>query len=183
MKDKMEYLKQEAAKFHVPNKWMKKVEHEKLVETPEIPAQLQEAKCELVSLDGDNDCTNTSSSVNGVDHILEDIVQAFDSWTQRILTLETDLRRNSNIRRDIRDYLQKQVLDGLIKREDANELQCVVDLWTNLHRAYVCKQIGADFADQEILSHLLDLFNLKQISKSFVIRVALELLCRVKQED
>ena len=181
MKDKMEYLKQEAAKFHVPDKWMKKVEHEKPVETFEIPAQLQEAKCELVSLDGDNDCTLTSS-VNGVDHILEDIAQAFDSWTQRILTLETDLRRNSNIRRDIQDCLQKQVLDGLIKREDANELQYVVDLWTNLHRAYVCKKIGADFADHEILSHLLDLFNLKQISKSFVIRVALE-LCQVKQED
>ena len=124
----------------------------------------------------------SSSSINGVDHILEDIVQALDSWTQRILVLETDLQRNSNIKRDIDDCLQRQVLDGLINLQDANELQDVLDLWTNLHRAYVCKQIGADFADQEILSHLLELFSLKQISKSFVIRIALE-LCRNKQED
>ena len=166
----MEYLKQEAAKFDVPDKWTKKVEDEKPVETFDIPSHLPEATCDL------------STSSTGVDHILEDIVQAFDSWTQRIFMLESDLHRNLNIRIAIQDSLQKQVLDGMIKREDADELQHVLNLWTNLHRAYVCKRIGADFADQEILSHLLDLFNLKQISKSFVIRVTLE-LCRLKQED
>ena len=129
--------------------------------------------------------SSRSSSVSGgggVDHILEDIVQALDSWTQRILVLETDLRRNSNIKSDIVDCLQRQVLDGLIRREDAKELEYVLDLWTNLHRAYVCKQIGTEFSDREVLSHLLELFSLKQISKSFVIRVALE-LCQIKQED
>ena len=122
----------------------------------------------------------------GVDHILEDIVQALDTWSQRILMLETDLQRNTNIKTNIGNCLQKQVLDGLINRQDANELEYVLDLWTNLHRAYVCKQIGADFADQDILSFLLELFSLKQISKSFFLRVALE-LCHhrvaVKQEE
>ena len=171
-------MKQEAAKFDVPENCKKKVEEEKPVETIDIPAQLQEPKCELDSLDGDYGSTlssNGNMSDAGVDHILEDIVQAFDSWTQRILLLETDLQRNHNIKRDIEDYMQRQVLDGLIKREDANELQYVLDLWINLHRAYVCKQIGANFANQHVLSHLLDLFSMKQISKSFVIRVALEL--------
>ena len=127
--------------------------------------------------------TNRSNSISAVDHILEDIVQALDSWTQRILVLEIDLQRNSNIKNDITDCLQRQVLDGLIRREDAKEFEYVLDLWTNLHRAYSCKQIGADFADQDVLSYLLELFSLKQISKTFFIRVALELLCRVKQEE
>ena len=125
----------------------------------------------------------SSRSISGVDHILEDIVQALDSWTQRILVLETDLQRNENIKRNISDCLQRQVLDGLIKQEDAKEFEYILDLWTNLHRAYICKQIGVDFADQEVLSYLLELFSLKQISKKFVIHVALESLCRVKQEE
>ena len=146
-----------------------------------------ESSNSIKSLVGDYDSSSSSSSrssrsISGVDHILEDIVQALDSWTQRILVLETDLQRNINIKRNISDCLQRHVLDGLIKQEDAKEFEYVLDLWTSLHRAYVCKQIGADFADQEVLSCLLELFSLKQISKKFVIRVALE-LCRVKQED
>ena len=138
----------------------------------------------IKSLVGDYGSSRSSSisGVGGVDHILEDIVQALDLWTQRILVLETDLQRNLDIRGNVGDCLQRQVLDGLIKQQDANELQYVLDLWVNLHRAYMCKQIGAEFSDHEVLSHLLELFSLKQISKSFVIRVALE-LCRIKQEE
>ena len=86
---------------------------------------------------------------------------------------------------DISQFLIKQpvlvvemlCLDGLIKEQDAYELQYVVDLWNNLHRSYACKKRGVDFADEEALENLLELFSLKQISKSFFIRVALE-LCR-----
>ena len=122
---------------------------------------------------------SSNSSRNDADIVLEDIVQALHSWTNRILVLEGDLRSNSNLKRSVTDCLQGQVLDGLIKQQDANELQYILNLWINLHRAYSCKQIGADFADQEVLSNLLELYSLKQISKSFFIRVALE-LCRVE---
>ena len=123
-----------------------------------------------------------SSSSSDEDHILDDIVRALDSWTQRIFTLETDLQRNTDIKRSITDCLQKQVLEGLIKREDANELEYILDLWANLHQAYVCKQIGIEFSIREVLSNLLDLLNLKQINKNFVIRVMLE-LCLSKEEE
>ena len=126
--------------------------------------------------------SSINSSSSGEDHILDDIVRALDSWTQRIFTLETDLQRNTDIKRNIADCLQKQVLDGLIKREDANELEYILDLWANLHQAYVCKQIGIEFSIQEVLSNLLDLFNLKQIGKTFVIHVMLK-LCLSKEEE
>ena len=121
------------------------------------------------------DYGNSSRTNNRNDYILGDIVQALDSWTHRIFLLETDLQRNTDIKRDIVDSLQRQVLDGLIKREDAKEIEYILDLWLNLYQQYKCRQIGLKFSEQEILSNLLDLFRLKQISKSFVIRVMLEL--------
>ena len=109
--------------------------------------------------------------------ILEDIIQALNVWTQRVFTLDSDLYHTSNLKKNFEEYLQKQILDGLLKREDATELEYVLDLWTSLHRNYVCKQIGAEFADESIFNDLLELFSLKQISKQFVIRILLE-ICR-----
>lgn len=133
----------------------------------------------IKSDDADYNVSSIDSSSSDGDTVLEDIVQALDSWTQQILVLETDLQRNLDTKRTVTDCLQRQVLDGLIKQQDANELEYILDLWTNLHRAYSCKQIGADFVDQEVLSNLLELYSLKQISKSFFIHVTLE-LCRVR---
>ena len=122
----------------------------------------------------DNDGSRSSCDT---DPVLEDIVDALDLWTRKILVLETDLQKNSDVKNTIVNCLQRQVLDGLINEQDARELQYVVDLWYNLHRSYACKKCGADFADEEALANLLELFSLKQITKSFFIRVALE-LCR-----
>ena len=129
----------------------------------------------IISHSGDNN--NDSRSSCDTDPVLEDIVNALDLWTQKILVLETDLQQNSDVKKTIVDCLQRQVLDGLLTEQDAKELQYVVDLWNKLRRSYACKKCGADFADEEALENLLELFSLKQISKSFFIRVALE-LCR-----
>ena len=122
----------------------------------------------------DNDGSQSSCNT---DSVLEDIVDALHLWIRKILVLETDLQKNSDVKDTIVNCLQRQVLDGLINEQDARELQYVVDLWYNLHRSYACKKYGADFADEEALGNLLELFSLKQITKSFFIRVALE-LCR-----
>ena len=127
----------------------------------------------ITHIGDNNDSRNSCDS----DPVLEDIVDALNSWTQQIFALETDLQRNLDVKRAVTDALQRQVLDGLIKQEDANELQYILNLWTNLYRAYSCRQIGADSADQEVLSILLELYSLKQISKSFFIHITLE-LCR-----
>ena len=119
---------------------------------------------------------------NVTDHILDDIVLAIDSWSDRILALETDLQRNLDVKRNIVSSLQRQVLDGLISREDAKEIEYILDLWADLHQAYMCKQIGVEFSFQDVLSNLLELFSLKQISKSFVIRV-MHKLCLPKEEE
>ena len=116
---------------------------------------------------------NSSLTLN--DSILTDIAEALDSWTDKILVLETDLSRNSDIQKKISSSLKKQVLDGLIGDKEAKELHYIVDLWTSLHRSYACKKLGVEYCDTDILSDVLELFELKQVTKSFVICIALEL--------
>ena len=113
--------------------------------------------------------TNSSST------ILQDISEALESLSHRIFDAETKIQGVTDLRQNIIEALQRQVLDGLITESDSFELEYVADLWINLYKSFLCKCIGADFTDRDVLTHLLELFALKQISKSFFIQVALQL--------
>ena len=107
--------------------------------------------------------------------ILQDISEALESLSHRIFDVETKIQGVTDLRQNIIEALQRQVLDGLITESDSFELEYVADLWINLYKSFLCKCIGADFTDRDVLTHLLELFALKQISKSFFIQVALQL--------
>ena len=112
------------------------------------------------------------------DSLLQDISEAYSSWTRRILSIETHLQRNvKNTQKNVSNSLQRQVLDGLIDEQEAREFEYVSDLWMKLHRSYLCKKCGAEFYEEDVLSYLLELFSLGQIGKPFFVNVALE-LCR-----
>ena len=109
--------------------------------------------------------------------VLKDIVIALDSWTEKIIDVESRIKKTQDIRKSVLDSLNRQVLDGLISEQDSIELEYICDLWLNLYRSFLCKSSGADFADRDVLTYLLELYSLKQISKNFFINLALE-LCR-----
>ena len=109
--------------------------------------------------------------------VLKDIVIALDSWTEKIIDAESRIKKTQDIRKSVLDSLNRQVLDGLISEQDSRELEYICDLWLNLYRSFLCKSSGADFADRDVLTYLLELYSLKQISKNFFINLALE-LCR-----
>ena len=109
--------------------------------------------------------------------ILGDITKALESWSQRILDAETEIKRTTDLRQDILNVLHRQVLDGLISEQDSIELEYVADLWINLYKSFLCRCVGADLTDRDVFTYLLELFALKQISKDFFIQVALH-LCR-----
>lgn len=121
--------------------------------------------------------SSSTEEEGGSDSILDEITRACESWTQRITALENELRRNKDVKEFIVEGLQRQVWDGLMTSEEASELRIVIESWTRLHASYSCKQLGAEYSDREIVDILLDLFALKQISKSFVTRIVLD-LCR-----
>ena len=111
------------------------------------------------------------------DNTLNDIVDAIVSWSTQILDAESKLKHSQDLRQDIVDSVQRQLLDGLISEQDSKELVYVADLWANLYKAFLCKDIGADFADRDVLTFLLELFKLRQIKEHFFIQIALQ-LCR-----
>ena len=107
--------------------------------------------------------------------ILEDISEALESWSQRILDVEVEIKGVTDLREDIANSLKRQTLDGLISESDTFKLEYVADLWINLYKAFQCKSVGASFTDRDVLNYLLELFSLGQISKEFFIQVALQL--------
>ena len=112
-----------------------------------------------------------------MDDVLQDIFNALESWTDRITDAEYKIKKIQDIQKIVQDSLSKQIIDGLISEQDSIELEYTCDLWINLYKTFLCKSSGADFSDREVLTYLLELYSLKQISKTFFINTALE-LCR-----
>ena len=109
--------------------------------------------------------------------VLTDIVIALDSWTEQIIDAESRIKKTQDIRKSVLDSLNRQVLDGLISEQDSIELEYICDLWINLYTSFLCTSSGAEFTDRDVLTYLLELYSLKQISKNFFINITLE-LCR-----
>ena len=109
--------------------------------------------------------------------VLTDIVIALDSWTEQIIDAESRIKKTLDIRKSVLDSLNRQVLDGLISEQDSIELEYICDLWINLYTSFLCTSSGAEFTDRDVLTYLLELYSLKQISKNFFINITLE-LCR-----
>ena len=110
-----------------------------------------------------------------MDDILQDIVDVLESWTNCIIDVEYKIKKFKDIQKIVQDSLNKQVVDGLISEQDSIELEYTCDLWIKLCKIFLYKSAGVDFSYREVLSNLLELYSLKQISKKFFISTALEL--------
>ena len=112
-----------------------------------------------------------------MESVLESIIDGLNSWMEKILDVEERLKKTKDIRQSILDSLNRQVLDGLISDQDSIELIHICNLWLNLYNSCLYKSIGADFTDRDVLTSLVDLYTLKQITKEFYINTLLQ-LCR-----
>ena len=107
--------------------------------------------------------------------MLDDIISAVDSWAERIIDVESRLKKTKDIRKSVLDSLTRQVSDGFISGQDSKELGITCDLLVNLYKSFLCKTTGDDFSDRDVLTYLVELYSLKQISKRFFIDVEFEL--------
>ena len=106
--------------------------------------------------------------------ILQTISETSESWSQRVCNLETISKQTSDFYEKAVNCLQDQMIDGLIIHQDVKELEYVADLWQKLYITYNCKILGCEFSTRDVLTYLLELYSLKQISKQFFIEVALK---------
>ena len=101
------------------------------------------------------------------------IANALNEWSQRVIDAEARHERSVNIRRTIEDSLYRQQLD--LAPQDISELRYITDVWIKLLDAVTCYTIGCEFAKRDVITFLLELYSLKQISKTLFIEVCLKL--------
>ena len=80
-----------------------------------------------------------------MENILENIIDGFNSWIERILDIEERLKKITNIQTSVLDSLNRQVLDGLLSEQDSRELEYGFGLWLNLYKAVYVKLLDRFF--------------------------------------
>ena len=117
-----------------------------------------------------------------VSTILEDISQALEAWSQRILDVEAKIKRVTDFRETLVGDLHRKVQDSIISEQDSVEFEYITHLWLNLYKSFLCCSVGAEFTDRDVITYLLELYGLKQISKELCVRIVLE-LCRKNEQN
>ena len=112
--------------------------------------------------------------------ILEKISKALDVYSQHLLfDVEIKIRRVEDSYENLIIDLQRKVNAGIISEQDSNEFKDIADLWLNLYKSFTCRSAGATFADRDVINYLIELYEVKQISKELFVEIALE-LCRYR---
>ena len=104
-----------------------------------------------------------------------DIEDALHRWTGRILDAETRHEKTATFRENIDASLRRQQLDGFLTHHDITELRYIANLWTDLLIFSSSYTIGCDFVKGDILTCLLELYNLRQITERLFIETCLKL--------
>lgn len=104
-----------------------------------------------------------------------DIEEALNSWTRRILDLETRYSKTVSFRQNIEESLRRQQQDGFLNHQDIAELSYIADLWTKLLNSVSSYTIGCEFVKRDIITFLLELYKLRQITDRLFIEACLQL--------
>ena len=112
--------------------------------------------------------------------ILEKILEALDVYSQHLLfDVEIKIRRVEDSYKNLIVDLQRKVDAGIISKEDSVEFKVIAYFWLNLYKSFICGTAGATFADRDVIEYLIELYEVKQISKELFVEIALE-LCRYR---
>ena len=108
--------------------------------------------------------------------ILEKILGALDAYSQHLLfDVEIKIRRVEDSYENLIVDLQRKVDTGVISEQDSIEFGYIADLWLNLYKSFTCRSAGATFADRDVINYLIELYEVKQISKELFVEIALTL--------
>ena len=109
--------------------------------------------------------------------ILEKISKAFYAYWQHLFDVGIKTGRVEDSYENLITDLQQKVDAGIISKQDSNEFKDIADLWLNLYKSFICRSAGATFADRDVINYLIELYEVKQISKELFVQIVLE-LCR-----
>lgn len=115
-----------------------------------------------------------SPEVDQID-VWTDIEEALHRWTCKILDAESRLEKTASFRETIEASLRRQQLDGFLNHQDIAELRYIAELWTNLLNSTSAYTIGCEFVKRDIITYLLELYKLRQITDALFIETCLRL--------
>ena len=118
----------------------------------------------------------TSNRDSQTADVWQDIAEALNNWTQRILDVESRYNNKAaSFRQTIEESLRRKQLDGFLNHQDISELRYIADLWTNLLQVISCYTVGCASVKRDIITYLLELHTLRQISSNLFIETCLKL--------
>ena len=132
---------------------------------------LKQDGVDVVGGGGNGVGASTSKAVD----VWEHLAGALDNWTQRIVDTESRQKKSTTFRQDIGSALHRMIGDGLLTQHDINELQYVADLWSKLLTATSCYAMGCCLAKRAVITLLLELYTLKQITTDLFVESCLQL--------
>ena len=130
---------------------------------------------EIESVDEDSDVSPPTTEVNQPVDVWTDIEEALCRWADRILDTESRYEKTVSFREHIEASLRRQQLDGFLNYQDITELRHVADVWINLLNCTSSYAIGCVFVKRDIITYLLELHKLRQITDCLFIETCLRL--------
>ena len=109
------------------------------------------------------------------DDILQSIYDAAYIWLKSIVDAECLQARSRDFRYDVEKSLYRQQLDGFLSTHDVVELRYTNDLWVVLLNTLTSYLNGCVFLKRNILSSMLKLYSIKQITEELFIDTCLNL--------
>ena len=103
------------------------------------------------------------------------IADAANDWSRRIVDAECLHARSTDFRSDVENSLYRQQLDGFLSISDAGELRHITNLWIDLLNSLSSYLVGCVFLKRNVISLLLKLYSVKQISEEIFIKTCLNL--------
>ena len=109
------------------------------------------------------------------DDIWQIIADAANDWSRRLVDAECLHARSTDFRSNVESSLYRQQLDGFLSIRDLGELRYTTDLWVELLNSLSSYLVGCVFLKGSVISLLLKLYSVKQISEELFIETCLKL--------
>ena len=102
-----------------------------------------------------------------------DLNTTFNAWMSNVL--DNEAGRTSDLKKKITESLSRQLHDGLISYHEYVDMEYIGGMWIKLLLLIKSYNLGCASIKKEIASLLVELFELKQISKNLLIETILQL--------
>ena len=127
--------------------------------------------CEVIASSHDIDIL-----ANLLDGKRDNLDTTFEFWIAKLLENETGRKKTVDLNEKIKESLNRQLQDGLLNYHEYIDLEYVGRVWVRLLSALDIYNLGSTCTRKDVLSLLLELFELKQITKELFIEYVLKFI-------